>query len=128
MRVLGCLDRAAEYGRAMSPLRLFESDMGQWVLSLEAGATPVDDVIAELGHEPNGYFWEGIVEILVQSEAKDLDGRFDSDPEAGAYVALSADRAVLERLGSLLGRLANDAALLRALVAKAEADGFQFDD
>lgn len=112
----------------MDPLQLFESDTGHWVLSLEAGATPVDDAIVDLGHEPNGYFWEGIVEIIVQSEAKDLDGRFDSDPEAGAYVALSADRAVLERLGGLLSVLANDEARLRALVAKAEADGFQFDD
>lgn len=111
----------------MDPLRLFEVD-GRWVLSLEAGTTPVDAAIVALHHEPNGYFWEGIVEIIVRTEAPDLDGRFDSDPEAGAYVAYGEDRVALERLGTLLSRIANDASLLRALVAKAEADGFQFDD
>jgi hypothetical protein len=112
----------------MAPLTLIEVEDGRWVLTLEAGATAVDDVIVELGHEPNGYFWEGIVEFLVADEATQLAGRFDSDPEAGAYVAIGADRAALEQLGGLLSRLANDESLLRALVAKAEATGFAFDD
>lgn len=45
---------------------------GEYSLWLEAGTTDVDDVISELGHEPNGYFWEGIVELLVSTQALPL--------------------------------------------------------
>jgi hypothetical protein len=34
----------------------------------------VDGTITELGHEPNGPFWEDIAELLIQAEAPDLDG------------------------------------------------------
>jgi hypothetical protein len=40
---------------------------------LVAGTTDVDDVIEALGHEPNGYFWEGVAQLLVDTEA--LRGR-----------------------------------------------------
>lgn len=112
----------------MEPLTLLEVDDGGFVLTLEAGATAVDDAIVALGHEPNGYFWEGIVTQLVEHDAPELADRFDSDPEAGAYVAISEDRDVLERLGALLARVANDEERLRELVATAKEEGFTFDD
>ncbi len=53
----------------MHPLRLIDSAPGEYSLLLDAGTTQVDDVIEELGHTPNGYFWEGIARLLVSTEA-----------------------------------------------------------
>lgn len=38
---------------------------GEFSLILDAGTTTADDAIEDLGHEPNGYFWEGIAQLLV---------------------------------------------------------------
>jgi hypothetical protein len=69
----------------MGPLRLIETGPGQFSLLLDAGTTPVDDVIEELGHEPNGYFWEGVAPVLVSTEVPALEGRFSYDPEASMF-------------------------------------------
>ncbi|GAB3934048.1 hypothetical protein GCM10027614_06340 [Micromonospora vulcania] len=101
---------------------------GEYSLSLEAGTTDVDDLISELGHEPNGYFWEGIAELLVTTEAPTLEGRFSSDPEGGAFYATSTDRDALDGLAGLLRAVAADGQRLRRLLEFAEATGFEFDD
>jgi len=64
--------------RPMTPLRLVETEPGSFSLLLEAGTAPVDDVVVQLGHEPSGYFWEGVARYLVSTEAEGLDGRFFS--------------------------------------------------
>jgi hypothetical protein len=63
---LACQDPLVE------PIKLAETAPGEYSLSLVAGATDVDGLISELGHDPNGYFWEGIVELLVTTEAPRL--------------------------------------------------------
>jgi hypothetical protein len=78
---------------AMQPLRLIETTPGQYSLLLDGGTTQVDDLIEELGHEPNGYFWESVVQVLVSSEAPALDGRFSCDSEAGMFCAHGGDEA-----------------------------------
>ena len=111
----------------MEPLQILEHE-GRLSLTLECGNTAVDDIISELGHEPNGYFWEGVAQLLVETEAPDLEGTFEPDPEAGMFCAYGEDRDALERLGGLLASVANDAARLRGIVALAAARGFTFDD
>jgi hypothetical protein len=103
-------------------------ESGGYSLWLEAGTTDVDDFIRELGHEANGYFWEGVAELLVASEAPSLAERFSPDPEGGAFCAYSDDRAVLEDLAARLYKVATDKARLRQLVELAAATGFEFDD
>ncbi|GAA1818412.1 hypothetical protein GCM10009682_43820 [Luedemannella flava] len=112
----------------MGATNLIELDPGKYSLLLNAGTTDVDDVITSLRHEPNGYFWEGIAQRLVATEAQHLDGRFGYDPEAGMFVAYGTDREALAELGALLDAVASDADRLRAIVAAAIADGFEFDD
>ncbi|GHJ44622.1 hypothetical protein Cs7R123_19640 [Catellatospora sp. TT07R-123] len=112
----------------MTPLKLIETDAGKYSLLLNAGTTEVDELIEELGHEPNGYFWEGVARLVVEHEAPDLDGRFGYDPEAGMFCAYGTDRAALAELGELLGGVATDGDRLRALVALAQATGVEFDD
>jgi hypothetical protein len=93
---------------------------------LEAGTT--DDLVSELGHEPNGYFWEGTVELLITAEAPSLEGRFVSDPEGGAYFATSNDRDALDDLAVLLRSVVVDGIRLRQFMEYSEANGFEFDD
>ena len=113
--------------RDMKPLRMHEHE-GTISLLLDCGNTPVDDAIRDSGHEPNGEFWTGIATLLVEHELTDLEGAFDYDPEAGMFCAIGEDRAALERLGNAMAVVANDPARLTALVAAADAEGFEFDD
>jgi hypothetical protein len=112
----------------MDPIRVTENVPGTFTLSLEAGTTDVDDLIRELGHTPNGYFWEGIVELLVSIEATTLEDRFETDPEGGAFVAHSQDRQALDDLAERLRAVAGSKIRLRQLVEFAESTGFEFDD
>ncbi|WP_412543172.1 Imm51 family immunity protein [Longispora sp. K20-0274] len=112
----------------MKPLKLLESTPGKYSLILNAGTTEVDALVEELGHEPNGYFWEGVARLLVGTEASALDGRFSYDPEGGMFCAYGTDRGALEELAALLSGAATDADRIRRVIALAEATGFEFDD
>ncbi|CAM3761702.1 Imm51 family immunity protein [Tsukamurella ocularis] len=113
-------------GRAggIAPLQLAETAPGEHSLILVAGGTPSDDAVAALGHEPNGYFWQGVAERILPEQMR-TGIRFDS--EAGMFSARS-DKETLVILGSEMARIVNDPARLREVVAAAEADGFVFDD
>lgn len=113
---------------AVNPLKLIENRPGSYSLMLVTGTTPVDEVVSELGHEPNGYFWDGVAEFLAAEQAPDLAGRFDVDSEAGMFCAHGQDRSALEALGNLLAPVVNDAARLRDVVTQATNAGFEFDD
>jgi predicted transposase YbfD/YdcC len=112
----------------MSPMRLIELSPDTYSLVLDAGTTDVDVVVEELGHEPNGYFWEGIAQLLVSTEAPTLKGRFSYDSEGGMFCAYGADRDALEELANRMSAVAADAERVRQLIAAAEANGFEFDD
>jgi hypothetical protein len=112
----------------MEPLKLIETKPGKFSLLLNAGTTPVDDLVEELGHEPGGYFWEGVARLLVGAQAPALQGRFAYDPEASMFCAYGQDRAALEQLATLMATVANDADRMRELMALADAEGFEFDD
>ncbi|MET7393801.1 Imm51 family immunity protein [Dactylosporangium sp. NPDC005572] len=112
----------------MDPIEIETTESGRYSLWLEAGTTGVDEVIRELGHEPNGHFWAGIADLLVASEVPSLKGRFSPDPEAGAFCAYSDDRAALEDLVARLHKAATEETRLRQLVDLATATGFEFDD
>jgi hypothetical protein len=112
----------------LDPLRLIETTPGNSSLLLDAGTTPVDNLIAECGHEPNGYFWEGVARWLVATQAPDLDGRFDYDPEAGMFCAHGSDRDVLTALGKAISTVASNVDRMRQLIDTAHTAGFDFDD
>jgi hypothetical protein len=112
----------------MKPLKIVETTAGKYSLLLNAGDTAVDAIIESLGHEPNGYFWEGVATLLVQNEAPELADRFAYDPEGGMFSAYGTDRDALEKLGALMAAVANDPDKARALVDRAKQTGFEFDD
>ncbi|TDE47937.1 hypothetical protein E1295_22105 [Nonomuraea mesophila] len=112
----------------MNPLKLLETTPGTFSLLLDAGTTQVDELIEESGHEPNGYFWEGVARFLVSTEAPTLKERFEYDSEGGMFCACGDDREALQDLAELMSAVATDETRLRGLIAAAEAAGFEFDD
>ena len=112
----------------MNSIKVAELAPGEFRLYLVAGTTAVDDAIGELGHEPNGPFWEGIAELVVATEAPALGGRFWTDSEADAFLAHSSDRGVLDDLATRLGAITVDEGRLRQLMEVARTRGFEFDD
>jgi hypothetical protein len=112
----------------MTVSRLVDTTPGRFSLLLHAGTTPVDALVEELGHEPNGYFWEGVARRVVAAEAPSLESRFDYDPEADMFSAYGEDRAALEALGALMDAVAMDSSRMQSLIVAADADGFDFDD
>jgi hypothetical protein len=112
----------------MDPLKIIETSSGRFSLLLNAGTTSVDGLIEQLGHTPNGYFWEGVARVLVSTKAPALEGRFSYDPEAGMFCAYGQDRGALEELKALMAGAANDPDRMRKLIAQAKAKGIEFDD
>ncbi|MFB4308313.1 Imm51 family immunity protein [Actinomadura sp. GTD37] len=112
----------------MTPMRFVETRPGKFSLLLDAGTTQVDGLVEQLGHEPNGYFWEGVARFLVKTEAPALDGRFGYDPEGGMFCAYGEDRTALQELAELIIPVTTDGDRMRTLIASAEAAGFEFDD
>ena len=112
----------------MNPLKVVETSPGKYSLLLNAGTTQVDRLIEELGHEPHGYFWEGVAQLLISTEAPGLEGRLKFDPESSMFCAYGEDLQALEELGTRMAAVASDPERMRQIVAHAEATGFVFDD
>jgi Immunity protein 51 len=96
---------------------------GSSSLLFECGDLPADTAVLAAGHEPNGYYWEGVLRYL----AGGLLTQVELDPEAGMFCA-RGDRAVLGQLREELEGYLDDPARIVRLVREAEASGFQFDD
>jgi len=109
-------------------MKLVETTPGNFSLLLNAGSTPVDELVERLGRVPNGYFWEGVAQLLVKAEAPALEGRFSYDPEGGMFCAHGTDREALEALAALMQPVTEEDDRMRRLIAAAEAEGFVFDD
>lgn len=96
---------------------------GSTSLTFYCGELPADEAISGSGHEPNGYFWEG----LVVYGAPEIAEHLELDSEAGMFAAYG-DRAVLEQLRIFFDGYLEDGERVLAMIREAEAEGFQFDD
>ena len=103
-------------------VRIIEID-GAHSLTFVCGEQPVDNVVVEAGHEPNGYFWEGVATLV----RPDLTDRIELDSEGGMFAASGA-LDDLNKLRESLQPLLTDADAIRALIRQAEERGFEFDD
>ena len=115
----------------MEPLRLIENPDGTFCLFMPVCERPLaDEVVEAFEHTPNGYFWEGIAQWLLSTNA-DLVAVADSikfDSEGGTFVSLSADKTALESLGAAMSDLINEPDRLRATIESAINADFEFDD
>ncbi|MFF9024633.1 Imm51 family immunity protein [Streptomyces eurythermus] len=96
---------------------------GEHSLRLAAGDLAADAAVIAAGHEPNGYFWEG----LVRFAWPDLAERLGFDSEGGMLCALGSLRD-LEQLKTALEPVISSPSAVREIVARAETAGFEFDD
>ncbi|GAA4887966.1 Imm51 family immunity protein [Streptomyces coeruleoprunus] len=96
---------------------------GEHSLTLATGDVAADAAVVAAGHEPSGYFWEG----LVQFAWPDLAERLDFDSEGGMFCALGT-MSDLARLKTALEPVISSPGAVREIVARAETAGFEFDD
>jgi hypothetical protein len=95
---------------------------GERSVTLDVGGLPADAAVADAEHEPNGYFWEG----LVQFAWPDIAERLDFDSEAGMFCAVgtSDDLALLK---TALESVITSPDAVSDIIARAETSGFEFD-
>jgi hypothetical protein len=103
-------------------INLDEMD-GQWSLTFYTGELPADAAVQASGHEPNGYFWEGIVQYAWPRIAD----RLEFDSEAGMF-AVYGEQADLEAIREAMTPVITNPATVRDLIDRADASGFEFDD
>lgn len=96
---------------------------GEHSLTFYCGELPVDKEIVLAGHEPNGYFWDGVATFL----RPDLAERLELDSEGGMFSA-SGPRRDLVSLRTSLTPMLKDPAAIRTLIKRAEEQGFEFED
>ncbi|GAB3286146.1 Imm51 family immunity protein [Kineosporia babensis] len=112
----------------MKPLKLLETTPGKYSLIMSTGGLPTDEAVSRSGHEPNGYFWDGVAEWVIRNQVPEVKGRVNSDSEAGMYCAYGTDREALATLGEAMARVANAPDTLLALITEAKNAGIEFDD
>lgn len=96
---------------------------GERSLALDAGGLAADAAVIASGHEPNGYFWEG----LVRFAWPDIAERVNFDSEAGMFCAVGSSND-LARLKTAVESVITSPEAVRDIIARAEASGFEFDD
>ncbi|MFF2009460.1 Imm51 family immunity protein [Streptomyces sp. NPDC058195] len=96
---------------------------GEHSLTLDASGLAADAAVVAAGHEPNGYFWEGLVRFAWPDIAEQVD--FDS--EAGMFCAVGSS-SDLARLKMAVESVITSPEAVRDIIARAEASGFEFDD
>lgn len=96
---------------------------GEQSLTLDVGGLAADVAAADAGHEPNGYFWEG----LVRFAWPDIAERLDFDSEAGMFCAVGTP-SDLAQLTTALESVITSPDAVRDIIVRAETSGFEFDD
>ncbi|MFJ8650134.1 Imm51 family immunity protein [Streptomyces sp. NPDC093546] len=96
---------------------------GEHSLTWDAGGLAADAAVAAAGHEPNGYFWEG----LVRFAWPDIAERLDFDSEAGMFCAVGSS-SDLAQLKTAVASVITSPEAVRDIIARAETAGFEFDD
>lgn len=92
-------------------------------MTFYVGELEVDSVIQAAGHEPNGYFWEGVAQLLAPS----LMPRLELDSEGSMFCAVDAVTD-LEQLRGVMQPMLTDPEAMDALMRTAETQGYEFDD
>ncbi len=112
----------------MQALTVHSSSDGKWGLGFDVINADTVSVIREAKHNPSGYFWHGVAELVVQNEVSSLEGNIQYDPDGQGFYAYSPDRSALSTLANHLTRLASQPKAMTELIALAEDSGYVFND
>lgn len=111
----------------MALYNLIEQD-GDYVLELPAGAAPeADEVVEGFELTPNGYFWEGVAELLLDGPLSAYADRVQANAEPEAFMA-QGDQEALEALGEALEELLTQPEALEEFIEQALEEGFEFEE
>jgi hypothetical protein len=103
-------------------IKLHDID-GSSSLTFYCGELPADAAIMASGHEPNGSFWESLVQYLAPWLVEQLE--LDSE---GSMFAAYGEPVALEELRKLLSPYLDDGERVAVTIREAESSGFEFDD
>jgi hypothetical protein len=92
---------------------------------MPCGEAPADEAVLAAGHQPNGYFWQSLIEYL--KERDDLRLELEFDCESGTFVA-KGEMSSVERVRTLLQVYTQDPQAVTEVIAEAARSGFGFDD
>ena len=106
----------------MAHSRIHEN-AGEFSLTFRCGGLPADAAVRAAGHDPSGYFWEGIATLVAPDIVSALE--LDSDTESFRAIGLRVD---LEELRNKLELLISRPEAIGAALARAEAEGFELHD
>ena len=112
----------------MQALTVHSSTDGKWGLAFDVIDADTVSVIREAKHNPSGYFWHGVAELVVQSEVPSLDGNIQYDPDGQGFYAYSSDRSALTTLANHLTRLASQPKAMTELLLLSKNTGYIFND
>lgn len=96
---------------------------GEYSLEFSCGSLPSDAAVVAAGHEPSGYFWEGIATLIAPDIVATLD--LDSDGDTFRVTGLRVD---LEELRNKLESVISRPEAIRAALSRAETEGFELHD
>lgn len=108
-----------------APLMLFEYDHrpGHYSLMLtDTHMVKVDAPFRAAGLMGHGYDWNGVARQAGREAG--IDGRFNTDPEAGMFVAYGTDLEALKALGAALHTAFHTPERLAALIAAGDPAEF----
>lgn len=106
----------------MAYSRIGESG-GEYSLTFSCENLPADAVVIDAGHQPSGYFWEGIATLIAPEIMQVLES--DSDSDLFKVIGLRAD---LEELRNKLEPMISRPEAIRATLARADSEGFELHD
>lgn len=97
----------------------YEDGVRYGLILSESRMGPTMETFESAGRHPGGYGWADVATHLVATEAPELEGRFDFDPEAGMFCAYGDDVEALQELAGLLHTVFHDLEALAEAVAEA---------
>ena len=100
-------------------LKIFESELGGFCLSITDWSDEVATVFEERDLQGGGHTWHGVCRALLALYRPELVGAIEFEPEAENLYAYAKAREPLSQLASLVLHAMNDHAVLRAAIAKA---------
>lgn len=100
-------------------LKIFESELGGYCLSLTDWSDEVAAIFEERDLQGGGHTWHGVCRALLSLYRPELIGSVEFEPEPESLYAYAKAREPLTELASLVLHAMNDHAVLRAAISKA---------
>lgn len=105
-------------------LKIFESELGGYCLSLTDWSDDVAAVFEERDLQGGGHTWHGVCRALLALYRPEIATSVEFEPEHENLYAYAKSREALSELASLIVHAMKDHAVLRAAIAHA-GDGLE---